>query len=87
MLQNPIHLRLERLETCQHVTFMACLCESMYPKYAVLCQQTGFGDGQSYRRILDIIWETLTVKDAILNFDSQLDKFEEAIPSAEDFDL
>ncbi|PQN25773.1 DUF416 domain-containing protein, partial [Shigella flexneri] len=27
MLQNPIHLRLERLESWQHVTFMACLCE------------------------------------------------------------
>ncbi|MDS0463539.1 DUF416 family protein, partial [Klebsiella pneumoniae] len=26
MLQNPIHLRLEKLESWQHVTFMACLC-------------------------------------------------------------
>ena len=33
MLQNPIHLRLERLESWQHVTFMACLCERMYPNY------------------------------------------------------
>ena len=57
MLQNPIHLRLERLESWQHVTFMACLCERMYPNYAVFCQQTGFGDGQIYRRILDLIWE------------------------------
>ncbi|BEA02906.1 hypothetical protein VEE15_28890 [Escherichia coli] len=44
MLQNPIHLRLERLESWQHVTFMACLCERMYPNYAMFCQQTGFGD-------------------------------------------
>lgn len=78
MLQNPIHLRLERLASWQHVTFMACLCERMYPNYAVFCQQTGFGDGQIYRRILDLIWETLTVKDAKVNFDSQLEKFEEA---------
>ena len=69
MLQNPIHLRLERLESWQHVTFMACLCERMYPNYAMFCQ------------------ETLTVKDAKVNFDSQLEKFEEAIPSADDFDL
>lgn len=87
MLQNPIHLRLERTESWQHVTFMACLCERMYPNYAMFCQQTGFGDGQIYRRILDLIWETLTVKDAKVNFDSQLEKFEEAIPSADDFDL
>ena len=86
MLQNPIHLRLERLESWQHVTFMACLCERMYPNYAMCCQQTGCGDGQIYRRILDLIWETLTVKDAKVNFDSQLEKFEEAIPSADDFD-
>lgn len=46
MLQNPIHLRLERLESWQHVTFMACLCERMYPNYAMFCQQTGFGDGK-----------------------------------------
>ncbi len=70
---------LERLESWQHVTFMACLCERMYPNYAMFCQQTGFGDGQAYRRILDLIWETLTVKDAKVNFDSQLEKFEEAI--------
>ena len=50
MLQNPIHLRLEKLESWQHVTFMACLCERMYPNYAMFCKQTEFGDGQLYRR-------------------------------------
>lgn len=52
MLQNPIHLRLEKLESWQHVTFMACLCERMYPNYAAFCKQTAFGEGQIYRRIL-----------------------------------
>ena len=52
--------------------------------YAMFCQQTGFGDGQIYRRILDLIWETLTVKDAKVNFDSQLEKFEEAIMNDRD---
>ncbi|MDI5349284.1 DUF416 family protein, partial [Salmonella enterica subsp. enterica serovar Kentucky] len=42
------HLRLERLESWQHVTFMACLCERMYPNYAMFCKQTEFGDGQIY---------------------------------------
>ena len=87
MLQNPIHLRLEKLESWQHVTFMASLCERMYPNYAMFCQQTEFGDAQLYRRILDLIWETLTVKDAKVNFDSQLEKLEEAIPSADDYDI
>ncbi len=87
MLRNPIHLRLEKLESWQHVTFMAALCERMYPNYAMFCQQTAFGDGQLYRRILDLVWETLTVKDAKVNFDAQLEKLEEAIPAAEDYDL
>ena len=87
MLQNPIHLRLEKLESWQHVTFMASLCERMYPNYAIFCQQTAYGDAHLYRRILDLIWETLTEKDAKVNFDSQLDKLEEAIPAADDYDI
>ncbi|PIJ48638.1 hypothetical protein BL250_14695 [Erwinia sp. OLTSP20] len=86
MLRNPIHLRLEKLESWQHVTFMACLCERMFPNYWAFCQQNGFADGMLYRRILDLVWETLVVKEAKVNFDSQLEKFEEAIPVAEAFD-
>lgn len=87
MLCNPIHLRLERLESWQHLTFMASLCERMFPNYQMFCQQTAFGDPAIYRRILDLVWETLVVKDAKVNFDSQLEKLEQAIPSAEDYDL
>lgn len=87
MLRNPIHLRLAKLESWQHVTFMACLCERMYPNFQVFCQQTGFTDAQSYRRILDLVWETLLVKDAKINFDSQLEKLEALIPCGDDFDI
>ncbi|MFZ4835727.1 YjaG family protein [Rouxiella sp. Mn2063] len=87
MLRNPIHLRLEKLESWQHLTFMASLCERMYPNYQMFCMQSGFGEPQIYRRILDLVWETLVVKDAKVNFDSQLEKMEEAIPSAEDYDI
>ena len=87
MLRNPIHLRLEKLESWQHVTFMACLCERMYPNYKMFCQQTEFNGLNVYRSILDLIWETLTVKDSKVNFDSQLDKLEEVIPSPDDYDL
>ncbi|MBP2845245.1 YjaG family protein [Dickeya oryzae] len=87
MLRNPIHLRLEKLASWQHVTFMACLCERMYPNYHEFCQQTGFGDAQLYRRILDLVWETQVVKDARVNFDSQLEKLEDAIPAPDDYDI
>ncbi|RWR02524.1 hypothetical protein ED28_07650 [[Pantoea] beijingensis] len=87
MLRNPIHLRLEKLESWQHLTFMACLCERMYPNYWAFCQQTGFAEPQIYRRILDLVWETLVVKEAKINFDSQLEKLEEIIPVSEDYDV
>ncbi|MFP1910552.1 YjaG family protein [Lonsdalea quercina] len=87
MLRNPIHLRLEKLESWQHVTFMASLCERMYPNYHEFCRQAEFGDAQVYRRILDLIWETLVVKDAKVNFDLQLEKLEDAVPSADNYDL
>src|SRR5471030_1772586 len=87
MLRNPIHLRLEKLESWQHVTFMASLCERMYPNYQAFCLETGFGEPQVYRRILVLIWETLVVKDAKVNFDLQLEKLEEAVPSSDDYDI
>ncbi len=87
MLRNPIHLRLEKLESWQHLTFMASLCERMYPNYQMFCLQSGFGEPQIYRKILDLVWETLVIKDAKVNFDSQLEKLEEAIPSADDYDI
>ena len=87
MLQNPVHLRLAKLESWQHLTFMACLCERMFPNYWAFCQQTQFADPALYRRLLDLIWESLTVKDAKINFDSQLEKLEAAIPNGEAFDI
>ncbi|MDC9593554.1 YjaG family protein [Xenorhabdus sp. IM139775] len=87
MLRNPIHLRLEKLESWQHLTFMASLCERMYPNYQVFCLQSGFADPAQYRRIMDLVWEILVVKDAKVNFDNQLEKLEAIIPSSEDYDI
>ncbi|NDL65930.1 YjaG family protein [Acerihabitans arboris] len=87
MLRNPIHLRLEKQEAWQHVIFMASLCERMYPNYQLFCVQAGFGDPAVYRRILDLVWETQVVKDAKVNFDLQLEKLEECIPAADDYDF
>lgn len=87
MLRNPIHKRMEKLGSWQHYTFMACLCERMYPNYQAFCHQTGFGEAAIYRRILDLVWETLVVKGAKVNFDSQLEKLEDAIPDADLFEV
>lgn len=87
MLRNPIHLRLAKLTERSQIIFMAALCERMYPNYALFCRQTAFADGQRYRQMLDLIWEMLTVKNAKINFDIQLEKFEAMIPLADDYDL
>ncbi|PJC85684.1 DUF416 domain-containing protein [Vibrio sp. HA2012] len=87
MLQNPLQVRLEKFEPWQQITFMACLCERMYPNYALFCQNTEFAESRVFRDILDSVWELLTVKNAKVNFERQLEKLEELIPSADDFEF
>ncbi|PSW03490.1 YjaG family protein [Photobacterium lipolyticum] len=87
MLKNPVQLRLEKLEPWQHLTFMVSLCERMYPNFALFCEETEFAEAQKYRIILDSIWEILTVKSAKINFENQLEKLEDLVPSADDFDI
>ncbi|MGF1753000.1 DUF416 family protein [Vibrio makurazakiensis] len=87
MLQNPLQVRLEKLEPWQQITFMTCLCERMYPNYAMFCENTEFAEARIYRDVLDSVWETLTVKTAKVNFERQLEKLEELFPSADDFDF
>jgi uncharacterized protein YjaG (DUF416 family) len=87
MLRNPVQIRLEKFEPWQQITFMACLCERMYPNYVLFCQQTHYAEARVYRNILDAVWEILTVKTAKINFEGQLEKLEALIPSQEEFDL
>lgn len=86
MIKNPLELRLAKLNDWQLKTFMACLCERMYPNYALFCQQTAFVDPKKFKWILNLVWESLLVKDAKINFDSQLDKLEKLIPESSHFD-
>ncbi|SJL83497.1 YjaG family protein [Vibrio palustris] len=87
MLQNPLQLRLEKFEPWQQITFMASLCERMYPNYAVFCQHTDFAGARVYREILDSVWELLTVKNAKINFERQLEKLEDIIPDSQEHDF
>ncbi|ORT50675.1 hypothetical protein ST37_08090 [Vibrio sp. qd031] len=87
MLQNPLQIRLEKFAPWQHVTFMTCLCERMYPNYAMFCEQTEFADPQAFRAILDRIWESLTVKSAKVNFENELEKLEELFPNTSEYEF
>ncbi|KND84233.1 DUF416 family protein [Aggregatibacter actinomycetemcomitans] len=88
MMRNPIHKRLENLATWQHLTFIACLCERMYPNYQLFCQITEQPQhAKVYHNILNLAWEYLTVKDAKINFENQLEKLENIIPDVNDYDF
>ena len=87
-MRNPIHKRLENLATWQHLTFMVCLCERMYPNYHLFCQITEQPqNAKVYHNILNLVWEYLTVKEANINFENQLEKLENIIPDVNDYDF
>ena len=87
-MRNPIHKRLENLATWQHLTFMACLCERMYPNYHLFCEITEQPqNAKVYHNILNVVWEYLTVKEANINFENQLEKLENIIPDVNDYDF
>lgn len=87
-MRNPIQKRLANLESWQQCVFMACLCERMYPNFAMFCniieqpQQA-----KVYHNILNLVWEHLTIKGANINFELQLEKFEQVIPDINDYDF
>ena len=85
-MRNPIHKRLENLAAWQHLTFMACLCERMYPNYHLFCQISEQPqNAKVYHNILNLVWEYLTVKDTKINFENQLEKLEDIIPDVNDY--
>lgn len=87
-MRNPIHKRLERFETWQNLTFMACLCERMYPNFKLFCDVIEQPEpAKLYQNILNLVWEHLTVKGAKINFENQLEKFENVIPDVNDYEF
>ena len=86
-MRNPIHKRLENLESWQHLTFMAALCERMAPNFKLFCQMKELSvEAKTYQNILNLVWEYLTVKDAKINFENQLEKLETIIPDVNDYE-
>ncbi|AXP55894.1 YjaG family protein [Haemophilus influenzae] len=86
-MRNPIHKRLENLESWQHLTFMAALCERMAPNFKLFCQMNELSvETKTYQNILNLVWEYLTIKDVKINFENQLEKLESIIPDVNDYD-
>jgi uncharacterized protein len=81
-----IFQQVRELEGWHAVAFAATLLERMLPNYQLFCELTEFTDASQYRNTLNSIWEWLAVPKAKINFAVQLEKVEEAVPDAKDFD-
>lgn len=81
MIKNPIQLRIAKLPVWKQRLFMVCLCERMYPNFIYYCNlQQDEQSAVGYKKILDLIWESLLVENVKINFDLQLEKLESLIP-------
>jgi uncharacterized protein YjaG (DUF416 family) len=81
-----IFQQVRELEGWHAVAFSATLLERMLPNYVLFCEATEFADPAQYRNSLNSIWEWLAVPKAKINFAVQLEKIEELVPDASDFD-
>ncbi|SES70827.1 YjaG family protein [Thorsellia anophelis] len=88
MLKNPLQLRLKKLSEPQLQLFMLSLCERMAINFEFFALHTENKIAKDqYRNILNILWESLIVKNAQINYDKQLEKLEEIIPKQSDYDF
>jgi uncharacterized protein YjaG (DUF416 family) len=81
-----IFQQVRELEGWHAVAFSATLLERMLPNYVLFCEATEFADPAQYRNSLNSIWEWLAVPKAKINFSVQLEKVEDAVPDAVNFD-
>ncbi|MEO9944315.1 MAG: YjaG family protein [Paraglaciecola sp.] len=81
-----IFQQVRELEGWYAIAFSATLLERMLPNYILFCETTEFADPTQYRNSLNTVWEWLATPKAKINFAAQLEKIEEAVPDASDFD-
>ncbi len=82
--QTGFKAQLRQMGKRQQLAFMAALCERLMPNYALYVQMTGRGDVHGLRVILDLVWESLQVREARIDFARQAAKLAELEPPAED---
>lgn len=81
-----IFQQVRELEGWHAIAFSATLLERMLPNYTLFCELTEFADPAQYRKTLNSIWESLASPKSKINFSAQLEKIEELVPDASDFD-
>ncbi|MGL4474105.1 MAG: YjaG family protein [Shewanella sp.] len=79
--------RLKALNTAQKQLFALALCQRMYPNYQLFSEVTEFGDAKVLDTTLNLLWQAQYDKKLKLNIEMYIDRLENIVPDASDFDM
>src|SRR5262245_42605038 len=73
------------LPTWKQAAFALLCCERMLPNYLIFAKDSGWGDADTLRKALDIVWTALEEDRKAGEFREIISACEEAIPDTERF--
>ncbi|MBV7316733.1 YjaG family protein [Shewanella sp. NIFS-20-20] len=79
--------RLKALNSAQKQLFALALCQRMYPNYHLFSEVTEFGDAKVLDTALNLLWQSQYDKKLKLNIDLYIDRLENIVPDASNFDM
>ncbi|MHB0776059.1 YjaG family protein [Halomonas sp. WWR20] len=82
--QTGFNERLRQLDKRRRLAYMATLTQRLLPNYALYSQANGQGDAAALRGILELVWESLLVSQARIDFAKQAEKLALLEPPEED---
>ncbi|MFC0336799.1 hypothetical protein SAMN05421848_3237 [Kushneria avicenniae] len=84
MIAPGFEKRLRTLSSSQALAFMAALSERLMPNYRLYAELGDAGDTHGVTSILALVWESLGVRDARINFERQAEKLAACEPPDDD---
>ncbi|WP_456268404.1 YjaG family protein [Kushneria sp. AK178] len=84
MIAPGFETRLRALSSRQALAFMAALSERLMPNYRLYAEVGAAGDAHGVTSILALVWESLGVRDARINFERQAEKLAACEPPEDD---
>lgn len=84
MIAAGFEKRLRALSSSQALAFMAALSERLMPNYRLYAELGDAGDTHGVTSILALVWESLGVRNASINFERQAEKLAACEPPDDD---
>lgn len=84
MIAPGFEKRLRALSSSQALAFMAALSERLMPNYRLYAELGDAGDTHGVTSILALVWESLGVRNASINFERQAEKLAACEPPDDD---